>query len=187
MEAYPANPYWLDKEHECLEEDQCPERYGAPKNFEAGTWSLPIPTGNVLRGTAEDIEPLENGPDTYSPMTSPRYGAGYRGLDLAIALCDINPGWSMKMKRYTMEDSFTVSGDVDLITRRIVDRLSSAGLKPVQVQNSIEVRTGSDLLLRLLASSWHPTAFLLGLLCTWPQMRKEPGSRLPPMTGSDGT
>lgn len=80
------------------------------------------------------------------------------------------------MKRYTMEDSFTVSGDVDLITRRIVDRLSSAGLKPNQVQNSIEVRTGSDLLLRLFGFLLAPNNFPVGL--TVHVVADEEGSRV---------
>lgn len=67
------------------------------------------------------------------------------------------------MKKYTMEDSFTVKEDVNLVSRRIVDHLSSAGLRPKQTQNGIEVRAGSDILLRLLGFLLAPNSFPVGL------------------------
>ncbi|WCI08971.1 hypothetical protein PJ267_03110 [Arthrobacter sp. OVS8] len=64
------------------------------------------------------------------------------------------------MKNYTLDDSFTVTEDVQLVSRRIVDHLSSAGLRPNETQDGIEVRAGSDLLIRLLGiplgSKWLP-------------------------------
>lgn len=67
------------------------------------------------------------------------------------------------MKIYTMDDSFTVAEDVNLVSRRIVDHLSSAGLRPNQTQDGIQVRAGSDILLRLLGFLLVPNSYPVGL------------------------
>ena len=67
------------------------------------------------------------------------------------------------MKSYTMEDSFTVAEDANLLSGRIANHLGAVGLRPNQTQNGIEVRAGSDTLFRLLGTLLGFRRFPVGL------------------------
>jgi hypothetical protein len=67
------------------------------------------------------------------------------------------------MKNYTMEDSFTVREDANLLSGRISNHLGAVGLRPNQTQNGIEVRAGSDILFRLLGTLLGFRRFPVGL------------------------
>ena len=67
------------------------------------------------------------------------------------------------MKSYTMEDSFTVTEDANLLSGRIANHLGAVGLRPNQTQSGIEVRAGSDILFRLLGTLLGFRRFPVGL------------------------
>jgi hypothetical protein len=67
------------------------------------------------------------------------------------------------MKSYTMEDSFTVNEDVNLLSARIADHLGAVGLRPHRTQAGLEVRAGSDTLFRLFGAFLGFRRFPVGL------------------------
>lgn len=67
------------------------------------------------------------------------------------------------MKIYTMVDSFTVNEDAESISRRILDHLNSAGLRPDQTQSGIQAHAGSDIMFRLLGIPLGSNSLPVGL------------------------
>lgn len=67
------------------------------------------------------------------------------------------------MKIYSMNDDFTVQGSPESVSRRILQALNTAGLSTDQTPDGIEVRAGSDILLRLFGFLLAPDKFPVGL------------------------
>lgn len=67
------------------------------------------------------------------------------------------------MKIYSMNDEFTVQGNPESVSQRILDALNTAGLSTDQTPDGIEVRAGSDILLRLFGFLLAPNSFPVGL------------------------
>ena len=67
------------------------------------------------------------------------------------------------MKSYTMEDSFTVAKDANLLSGRISHHLGAVGLRPHRTQTGLELRAGSDTLFRLFGAFLGFRRFPVGL------------------------
>lgn len=67
------------------------------------------------------------------------------------------------MKIYSMNDDFTVQGSPESVSQRILHALNTAGLSTDQTPDGIEVRAGSDILLRLFGFLLAPDKFPVGL------------------------
>lgn len=80
------------------------------------------------------------------------------------------------MKIYSMNDEFTVQGSPELVSQRILDALNTAGLSTDQTPDGIEVRAGSDILLRLFGFLLVPNSFPVGL--TVHVVSEEEGTRV---------